>query len=326
MSTVKIPQMRVLVTDFCDSKCIYCRPTGEGNLICDNRSISYETAVNAARLYHELGGENLKISGGDPVFWEHLDRYIVELKKEIGIKHVELITRSTRIKSHIDSFIRVGPDVLNFSLDTVNPKRYTAITGKTDFDEYVNIIKYCAGKLYCKINMVVLYETTPAEVWDMIDFCVSNGIRELKLLDYIDDLPAKATGEKERQSDFFEDFGKQLAPKATGVKTVFQGGLGHPMLEFRLSDNFKVILKDSSNGAWYSSICRKCSHYPCHDALMALRVTPADSFQLCLLNEKMHWKFTPETMDSKLHSILRVYDEAFFVGGGCDENSCAHPS
>ena len=63
-----MPQMRVLVTDFCDSKCVYCRPTGEGNLECSGcRYMNLETAKKAAEIYKENGGTEIKISGGDPV-------------------------------------------------------------------------------------------------------------------------------------------------------------------------------------------------------------------------------------------------------------------
>ena len=31
---MKLPQLRLIATNYCDSKCVYCRPTGEA--VCKN--------------------------------------------------------------------------------------------------------------------------------------------------------------------------------------------------------------------------------------------------------------------------------------------------
>ena len=73
-----MPQMRILVTDFCDSKCVYCRPTGEGNILCaEKKMMTLETAKTAAQVYKENGGNEIKISGGDPVFWPYLVEFFI---------------------------------------------------------------------------------------------------------------------------------------------------------------------------------------------------------------------------------------------------------
>jgi cyclic pyranopterin phosphate synthase len=38
-------------------------------------------------------------------------------------------------------------------------------------------------------------------------------------------------------------------------------------------------------GAWYGSVCETCPLFPCHDALMALRLTADLRLQFCLLRE-----------------------------------------
>ena len=192
MNKIKLPQLRVLVTDYCDSKCVYCRPSGEGNLECKHQQISYETAVKVAEIYQKIGGNEVKISGGDPIFWSYLIQYINVLKKELCYEHVELITRCTKILEIIDDLTEAQLDILNFSLDTVHLERYHMITGKNDFEKYLNAIVQCAKKIYCKINMVILQDTTETEIEDMIQFCMENNIKELKLLDYIDDLQEKS--------------------------------------------------------------------------------------------------------------------------------------
>lgn len=322
MNMQRLPQLRVLVTDYCDSKCIYCRPSGEGSLSCRHQNMSYKTAINAARLYRSYGGREIKISGGDPVFWPHLCDYVYTLKHDMKYQHVELITRSTQIAKIVNQLADNNLDVLNFSLDSNSPEQYRNITGKNDFDAYSQTVIQSATRLYCKINMVILSSTTLDDIESMIHFCTVNGIHELKLLDYIDDLKDNSSLGGENQAELFQSIYEKLTRISIEKRTIFQGGLGHPMSEFIISDRFRVICKDASLGAWYSPCCPQCQHYPCHDAIMALRVTPADSFQLCLLNSEMHWKFGENDIEDQFQSILPMYQNAVFVGSDTDENDC----
>lgn len=312
-----MPQMRILVTDFCDSKCVYCRPTGEGNILCaEKKMMTLETAKTAAQVYKENGGNEIKISGGDPVFWPYLVEFIFYLKKELKFKKVEVITRSEKILTIVEKLIDAGLDVLNFSLDTIDNEKYTLITGKKDFESYILAIKECASKVYCKINMVVMQNLNSNDWYNMILFCENVGIKQLKLLDFIDDLLGKLN-DPEAQEKYFYSFDKickELRERYGNEKIVYQGGLGHPMNKFNTPKDLEVICKNSKNGAWYCKECINCPNYPCHDALMAVRVTPSDSFQLCLLNEKKHWYFNSETVSSQFKCILKNYQSAFFVG------------
>lgn len=322
MESSKMPQMRVLVTDFCDSKCIYCRPTGEGNLECtDKRYLSYEVAKKAAEIYKRNGGTEIKISGGDPVFWPYLVEYVRYLKMVLKFDRVEVITRSIKIKSIIDELITAGLDVLNFSLDTISETQYKRITGKKDFSILTKIIRDCACKIYCKINMVVMKNVNPNDWIDMIAFCEDVGIKQLKLLDYIDDLQGSINA-PQSQTQLYLPFDKicdELRARYGSESIIYQGGLGHPMNEFTTNLGLKIICKNSQNGAWYCEECMGCTNYPCHDALMALRVTPSNSFQLCLINSEKHWFFDDSTIDKQFSEILSLYQNAFFVGDGDDE-------
>jgi len=93
---------------------------------------------------------------------------------------------------------------------------------------------------------------------------------------------------------------------------IYQGGLGHPMKSFTLENGLEIVFKDFHTGAWYSQICCDCIHYPCHDALMALRITPENDLQLCLLNSKKNLRFNSNNIYSVMKEALAVYQNAFF--------------
>lgn len=313
MNRLKIPQLRVLVTDFCDSNCIYCRPGGEGNLNSHGLTMSYDVAVQVAVSYRQIGGNEIKISGGEPAFWQYLSKYISFLKQELKYEHVELITRSIKIAPQLDELKNAGLDVINFSLDTVDKDKYYFITKKNDFEQLKDVITFASRRLHCKINMVVLPDTSDSEIYSMLEFCKYNGVKELKFLDYIDDITENSILIKGASNQF--DFIYKILERFTsGFSIALQGGLGHPMRVYQISDDFKVICKDARQGAWYCEQCKICPHYPCHDALMALRVTPFGSFQLCLLNKEMHLHFDLSNIEQQLEIMMKYYENAFFKG------------
>ena len=319
---MKIPQLRFVAVDFCDSKCIYCRPSGEAALSIEcNRSLSLDTAVEVAKVYKKYGGNDIKITGGDPIYWKQLIEFIRILKKELRFKKVGIVTRSIKIIDIIDDLIDSGLDSIIFSLDTIYEDKYNKITGKTDFKEYIKVINHCANKTYCKINTVVMKGINDDEFDKIIDFGRENNIKEIKFLDLISDLHDGKINNSKRLE---ENYKKQLKnlytnlyekseylKKITPELLLQEGGLGHPQKLYKI-DGLNIVLKDATSGAWYGKCCEDCKMYPCHDALMALRVLPSNCFQLCLLNDEKVYKFDKENTEEVFLQCLDVYKNATF--------------
>lgn len=107
MSDRCVPQLRILATSYCENRCIYCRPSGEASMASKDKEIDLDTAIYVSELYKKFGGTEIKITGGEPVFWSHLIPFVKELKKDIGIDKIELITRSPEISQYsIDLWFR----------------------------------------------------------------------------------------------------------------------------------------------------------------------------------------------------------------------------
>lgn len=325
---MKIPQLRILATSICGCKCLYCRPTGEGGIGCTSKEfIDMEAALNICRLYKEKGGIEVKITGGDPVFWPELVSFVSHLKNEIGFTKVEVITRSPKIIEKISSLVDAGIDVLNFSLDTIEKDMYEKITGSKDYDALIMAIRDCTKVLPIKINSVIMKGINDSKIKDLIVFCESLGIQHLKLLDIIEDLQDIESGNSYRLGEFgikrlselyvsLEAICAEIKKECIAENIVYQGGLGHPMNEFTMASGLTITVKNSGNGAWYGEPCKKCPSYPCHDALMAIRLTSDNRLQHCLLNEKTSVSLnglTEEEIASAFFSSLEIYENAHFV-------------
>lgn len=326
---MKLPQLRILATNYCGRHCVYCRPSGEGVECIKNECINLDLVTKIARLYKKRGGSEIKITGGDPVFWDDIVECVRILKKEIGIESVELITRSPKLINVIDDLIECGLDTLNFSLDTLDRKKFHKITGVDDFDSLYKAILECSNKeVACKLNMVIMKDINSNEVDDMVEFCKNIKFKQLKLLDMISDLHNTDSNNNEylRKSynknldDLFiplEEVTYKVKENAVTSEVIFQGGLGHPMNRYVLEGGLEIIVKDAINGAWYGSECKKCSYFPCHDALMALRLTSNGKMQFCLLrdNNCIDLKsVNDDEMEKLFISALNIYENAYFVG------------
>lgn len=325
---MKIPQLRILVTSFCGRKCIYCRPTGEGSDSCSSKVfIDMEDALKICRLYREKGGTEVKITGGDPVFWPDLVPFVHCLKNQIGFPKVEVITRSPKISEKMKSLVASGMDVLNFSLDTTSKNTYEQITGCYDYDTLIVAIQDCAKVVPVKINSVIMKGINDSNIKELVAFCESAGVQQLKLLDVIDDLQDIGTGNSSRLHELgierLNDLYVSLAPICEEIKKdaildriVYQGGLGHPMNEFKMASGLTITVKNSENGAWYGKPCENCPSYPCHDALMAIRLTPSNGLQYCLLNDQATVSLNGLTAEEIAHifcDALSIFENACFV-------------
>jgi GTP 3',8-cyclase len=162
--------------------------------------------------------------------------------------------------------------------------------------------------------MVVLKGVNDHEIPSMVSFCRQIGA-DLKLLDLIvdigeftQDIADYARRHYDNLIDVMADFEAKGAIRSTSFSP---GGLGHPMPTFRIEDGPPIQVKTARLGAWYGDICRSCRHFPCHDALMALRLTPAGMLQRCLLrSDNLIDLLTPLRTGVPDHAIQERIDDA----------------
>lgn len=326
----RLPQLRVTVNSRCGRACFFCRPSGEAVPTHAGQELDVDTVEKVARAYVELGGSFVKLTGGDPALWEKLVPCVTTLKNSAGVQQLHVISRHPRIGSLAGALRAAGVDLINISLDTLRPELHKEITGIDDLPEVLAAVEQCVeAGTPVKLNMVVMAGVNDCEIEDVIAFCERVGVASLKLLDTIGDLDAGPESFARRlrrlRGVSLADLYCPLAPvaaalreRAVKTRSVGQGGLGHPMLGLTLSSGLKVIVKDHRTGAWYWSNCVSCRHYPCHDAVMALRLTADARLQFCLLRQdktidlRPHLADGPSAVVAALAGALQEYDEATF--------------
>ncbi len=178
----KVTGLRIAITSRCNMRCIYCHHEGETS---PGEEMSKETVVQVVKAGADLGIKSVKFTGGEPLMRSDLEDILNELPGHLSLS---LTTNGTLLAGRASSLAEAGLDRLNVSLDTLNPRIYSEITGgtKKDLDRVMEGIRSArdAGLTPIKLNMVVLRENQD-EVDELIEFAKEEGaiLQLIELLD-----------------------------------------------------------------------------------------------------------------------------------------------
>lgn len=320
--SAKIPQLRIAVNHLCGKACVYCRPGGESIPVQPQREMNSDEIVTLARILVDGGIKDIKLTGGDPLLRKDIVHIVRGLKSILSVRSVHLVTRQAKAIEYIEDLISAGLDLLNFSLDSLDEQNWSNITRSKGFRALLRAIEVASrSSLPVKINTVLMKRINDHEVYDLIEYAGSLKCT-IKFLDLIRDIPQYSENGwgVEHYLDL-ESLVEELKALSDDYEVFYQpGGLGHPMTKFYMNNGATVVVKSAAAGAWYGSICEGCPSFPCHDALMALRLTPDGRLQFCLLRGDNSIDLlgmiksgaSEQEVISVMQSALRVYQEARF--------------
>jgi GTP 3',8-cyclase len=320
----KIPQLRISVTVPCGKKCVYCRPGGEGFEAPRYAELTPAQFGELTRIFVRHGVRDIKLTGGDPMLRKDIVEIVRRIKEIDGVRSLHLVTRHQRAGEIAPALKAAGLDVLNFSIDSLDAHTWSAITGVKGHRRLIDAVYRAADSgIAIKLNSVIMAGVNSDEIPALAEFA-GHFNASLKLLDLIDDLPGfpsvtPAGFARDRAFDL-DSYIPLFAAQATDSDIDFQpGGLGHPMPRFKLPSGATVLIKSSNEGAWYGDVCEGCSFFPCHDALMAVRLTADGKLQYCLLREDnlvdlraMIERGDAAGADAAVGDAVRMYSEARF--------------
>ncbi|MGX1851108.1 radical SAM protein [Streptomyces sp. NPDC055299] len=331
---MRLPQVRVTVNSRCKRSCFYCRPSGEAVATESSAALDPDHLIAVATAVRAQGVDSIKLTGGDPALYEPLVDAVRRLRTEAGMREVEVISRHPRIGELAPALAEAGVTLFNVSLDTLDRELHREVCGVDDHAEVLAAIEACvATGVPVKVNVVVMSGINTSEIEQLVTFCEDAGVHSVKLLDIIKDL-GEGTESFARRLEIkrgrklddlyvpLEDLAADLRGRAIDEQVVQQGGLGHPMTVLTMPSGTKVVVKDSTAGAWYGSVCRGCPLFPCHDALMALRLTADARLQFCLLREDVIVDLAPllaqgdeAGLAAQVEAAFEMYGEAYFRPG-----------
>ncbi|MFX1486068.1 MAG: GTP 3',8-cyclase MoaA [Promethearchaeota archaeon] len=183
-----VDNLRISVTQRCNLDCIYCHREGESGT--GNDEMSVEEITRIARIAAELGIKNIKITGGEPLLRKDIIEIVKQTSGLSNIEEVSMTTNGVLLSFFADKLKKAGLKRVNVSLDTLDPEKFSRITGGR-LDQVIEGVKNAAkaNLTPIKMNMVLLKGINDNEVWDMIDFAGKLGI----ILQVIEFVPLAAS-------------------------------------------------------------------------------------------------------------------------------------
>ena len=153
--------LRISITDRCNFRCRYCMPkeifNREYEFLQRELLLSFEEITRLTRVFHDLGVEKVRITGGEPLLRKGVEELIGDLA-EIDLKDLTLTTNGSLLARKAQALADAGLSRITVSLDSMDPEVFAAMNDVdfpvTDVLDGIEAAA-AAGLTPVKINIVV---------------------------------------------------------------------------------------------------------------------------------------------------------------------------
>jgi len=190
--------LRVSVTDRCNFRCMYCLPETEAaynfyrgrwaNLpnptpiarewAPRSRILTFEEIERVVRLAVELGIRKVRLTGGEPLLRQELEKLVEKLARIEGIEDLAMTTNGFQFAQKAEALRSAGLRRISFSLDSLDRANFRKITGRDGLGEVLASIRLAQElELHpVKVNAVVIRGVNDHEIEALAEFGHENGI------------------------------------------------------------------------------------------------------------------------------------------------------
>jgi len=194
-----IRDLRISLTDKCNFRCFYCMPEHRAKVLPRDELLTFEEIAHIAEIFVELGIEKIRLTGGEPLVRREVPTLVRSLNKlRPGLKDIALTTNGARFSEYAEDLQAAGLDRVTFSLDSLDRKKFLAITGSDSLDAVLESIQIAValGFSNIKINAVIVRGRNDDEIIAFADFARKNGVS----VRFIEFMPLDSTHKWKRES------------------------------------------------------------------------------------------------------------------------------
>lgn len=188
----KIEYLRLSVIDKCNLNCMYCLPDQHNT--CN--MMTRDQIVKIVQALASLGIRKVRLTGGEPLMRKDLEEIVKGISVIQGITDIPMTTNGVGLADRLDDLLAAGLTRLNISLDSMQPERYTEITGRNKLQNVLDSIeKSLQLGIELKINVVMMRDINGHEISDFINLARNNRLE----VRFIELMPIGKYGEKHRE-------------------------------------------------------------------------------------------------------------------------------
>jgi cyclic pyranopterin phosphate synthase len=162
-----ISDLRVSVTDRCNFRCQYCMPA-EGLPWLERAAVlSFEEIERVVALLAEMGVDELRLTGGEPLVRRDFPALAARLRAVDGLREVSVTTNGFLLQRDAEALVAAGIDRFNVSVDSLQRDRFYALTRRDALDRVLAGLAHLASFPEAhpfKVNAVAMRNFTEQEV------------------------------------------------------------------------------------------------------------------------------------------------------------------
>jgi len=129
-----IQDLRISVTDRCNFRCNYCMPAevyGESyKFLPKTDLLNFDEITRITSLFKELGVKKVRITGGEPLVRNGVEKLIAMLSNTIGIQDLTLTTNGYLLAKKASQLKNSGLKRVTISLDSLDNEVFQQMNGR----------------------------------------------------------------------------------------------------------------------------------------------------------------------------------------------------
>ncbi|MFQ5850802.1 MAG: GTP 3',8-cyclase MoaA [Candidatus Binatia bacterium] len=229
-----VKDLRISVTDRCNFRCAYCMPFDEYTWIDKKEILSFEEIARLANLFIQLGVDKIRLTGGEPLVRQDLEKLISKLSPLSGLKDLCLTTNGSLLAEKVPALKAAGLKRINVSIDTLNPEKFKRMTKRGDLSKVLDGLFAAKnnGLHPIKINSVIERGVNDDDIIKLVEFSRENGFA-IRFIEYMDVGNANnwASEKMVSKKDLFETINARFPLKEVGR----DGGTA-PSVDYQFTD------------------------------------------------------------------------------------------
>jgi len=191
--------LRVSVTDRCNFRCLYCLPeTEEAANFYQNRFgqppvsaaritrqwshhaqiLTFEEIERIVTLAASLGIEKVRLTGGEPLLRENIEKLVEKIARIPGIRDLALTSNGFFFPRKAAALRDAGLRRISFSLDSLDSANFKKITGRDGLASVLESIDRAKelGLLPVKVNAVMIRGINDNEIESLAEFALQKSL------------------------------------------------------------------------------------------------------------------------------------------------------
>jgi cyclic pyranopterin phosphate synthase len=162
-------------------------PLDEYEWIDKKEILTFEEITRLASIFVSLGVDKIRLTGGEPLVRQNLERLVSKISGLAGLKDLCLTTNGALLAEKVASLKEAGLCRVNISIDSLDPDKFKRITKRGDLAKVLEGI--FAAKKHgldpIKLNAVVERGVNDDDIIPLVEFSREHGFA-IRFIEYMD--------------------------------------------------------------------------------------------------------------------------------------------